>query len=621
MAKLDVGNFEYLQSYAMQMGYSKEAVIGREKEMIALDATMQREVMKSILLLAPPGSGKTAIVEQWAQDKLDKAHVMSIDLVAMGGQGESLFAERIKKLIQEVINITDHHTDLLEGKELVLFIDELHMLGMPKYAVGLEALKPAMARGEIKLIGATTDEEFTQWVLPNQALYQRFQALNVPEPSLELTKQIIRNMWKRALPKLDVNEHLVDLIVEYGKFFPADAQPRKSIKILDDMIGWHRAQHFEMNEKLLNDRVYAMSGANPKWSVDVDALINMIKTRVKGQDFALNALEGSLHVAVANLADESRPMGVFIFTGTTGTGKTEMAKAMAQGLFGREEAMIRFDMSEFQSKDSVDVFRFKASDAIRKTPYAVVLFDEIEKAHPGVLDLMLQITDDGRLSDRYGRQTTFKNAYIILTTNVGYQMYQEAFEQGEPLESLIPMIQTALIESKKFRPEMMGRIDAVVPFKPLSMDVRQEIATMRLKEIASKLGKRGILMKVHERAVVYITKENMREDTFAGGGRDINRKVKQTLAVTVARLINTEINVVECVVSIMGHMSAESKYTLKGDSEVVIESYITKLDNGDYERVTGDLDLRQDAFHPEAKREIILKSDYERDRARYIVQK
>lgn len=606
-----------LDMYAEEMGTDLSYdVIGRKNELKSLDANMQRPRMNSILLLAPAGAGKTAIVESWARHRVNEIQTFNVDLVSMGAQGENEFAARIKALVEEVIKLNEQ-----SSRQMCLFIDEVHMLGMPNYAVGLESLKPAMARGAIKLIGATTDEEYVQHIQGNQALDQRFQRFNISEPSNKIVFKILKDMWMKEIPNIKFNPDLANTIIEYGRFFPADSQPRKSIRMLDDMIGWHRSQGIPVNERLLDNRIYETAGVNPKWKVNIDSLMDAIKARVKGQPYAVQQIEGSLNIAVAGLSDPKRPMGTFMFTGTTGVGKTELAKAMAQGLFGSEDHLIRFDMSEFKTKESVDLFRYSLSDKINKKPYSVVLLDEIEKADPNVVDLLLQITDDGRLSNRFNRQVTFKNAYIILTTNVGHETYREAFEQGKSLTKLLNLVQSTL--EKKFRPEMLGRIDAIVPFNPLTKSVRAEIAKTRLTEFGQRLASEfNIQFRITDRVRNFIAHENVNRSTSSGGGRDLNRRIKKTLYVPVAELMNREPNVAELQLDVYGDMIIENKQRRISNAWLGVSEYFVHLEDGTYIKYEGSAKEKVEATSPDAVTSILTEEEYKRhkDRLRKLIE-
>lgn len=571
----------YLKRFTEEMGNSDTEVVGRENELIALDATMHREVMRNLLLLAPPGAGKTAIVEAWAHSRLSTTRTFSVDLVAMGGEGSEKFAEYIKKLVDEVIELSK-----VETKNIVLFIDEVHMLGMDAYAVGLEALKPAMARGSIKLIGATTDEEYTDYIESNQALYQRFQRLDVAPPTRDVVVLILENLWLKAIPNEPINKDVIDKIIDYGIYFPADAQPRKSIKLLDDMIGWHRSRGIPMTRKLLNERVQASSGVNPEMDININSVIKNMERRVKGQEHAIEALEGALQISVAGIGDKSRPQGSFIFTGSTGVGKTELAKAIAEGIFGSQDRMIRFDMSEFKTIESLETFRFRISDEISKFPFSIVLLDEIEKAHPNIYDLLLQITDDGRLTNRYGRQVTFKNAFIVMTTNIGSEMFDEINRQGVDVQEIVEQISNLIGNITK--PEFVGRIDAIVPFAPLKKEVRRQIAVKELTNLVQRVGEvTGVRTKVTERVSRYLTEEEVSRSTKAGGGRDIKRKIKNDFQKLLATEINRRPNLVYIRIGVLGQMAVDNKTMLRGDSQLAVIEYAELRADGEYDLYIG----------------------------------
>ncbi len=598
--------FEYLDRYATVMGNSEDfEAFDRDKELMALDANLEKALMNNIILTAPPGSGKSKTVEYWAWIHRNDVVTYEIDLTAMGESGENVFAKRLKGLMREI-------TELLEDdRDLCVFIDEFHIIGMEGYRSGLEALKPAMARGQIRLIGATTDEEYTKYLLANEAFSQRFTTLNLPVPTHDTVHKILVNVWKETLPKLEVNHHLIDKIIDYAdRFIPADAQPRKSLKLFDEMIGWHRSQGLKMNQDLLDDRLYATTGANAKWEVNMDDLMARLYDEVKGQDFALEALEDSLEVAVAGLNDPTRPVGSFIFVGSTGVGKTQTAKAMAKGLFGQESSMIRFDMSEYQTVDDVEKFRFQISEKIEKTPYTVVLFDEIEKAYSGVIDLLLQILDDGRLKNRYDREVTFRNAYIILTTNIGHAMFQEALEQGVDLTDSLSRVRSSLM--KTFRPEMLGRLDKIIPFVPLSLEVRKQIAFREIKNFVYQINDRNIRLNLRRNISVFVTEDNVNVDTRQGGARDLRGRIKETLFVPVAKLLNRNPNVISITLDVFGEMSAGNKTKLISEASISVLNYVEKINDNLYYYYSGSVDDGYDAFDIKAKGNRLVFDSFER---------
>lgn len=591
------------------MGAETNEVFGRERELVTLGANLRNPDMQGVMLIGPPGSGKTQIVEAYAVKRRDSVRTLNVDIAMMkSGGSDTTFEVNFKNLMNEITAISKDDTRE-DKRKVMIFIDEVHVLGMPDYIIGLEVLKPALSRGLVSMIGATTDEEYIEWIQPNQALTERFERLDMIPPNDDVVKKIVISRWKKGIPGVPVDEELIDELIWYtNKYMPSSAQPRKAIRVLSSMIGWHLETGIPFDHKLLISRIRSMTGANPEWNVDVDLLADRIKASVKGQDRAINLLRDSLSVAVANLNDESRPMGVFLYTGTTGTGKTMTAKMLSEGLFGHQDAMIRFDMSEYQTRESVDLFRERLSDRITKTPFAVVLFDEIEKAYSGVVDLLLQITDDGRLTDRYGRQVSFLNAYIIITTNVGHEVFQEAIENGLSVEAVKKTLEQTV--GQDFRPELLGRIDEIIPFNTLDYSVRREISRNALKKLVLRLRDRGIYLRTKDAVADYLALEGVSNDSTAGGGRDLNRRMKGTLLVLLADTITQIPNVVEILVDVYGDMAIRDKRRLVGTSELVIREYIVKLPTGDYSRVYGNKKEGTHAFSDMVQQEIIPKERY-----------
>lgn len=579
--------YSYLETYAHVMGNSEYDALDREETIDILDATIHRPRMKNICLVAEPGMGKTQVVDTWAKRRKNEITTYEIDVESLGGVDTYKFGERIKGLVSEI-----EHINTNEQKRVAMFVDEVHVLGRPEYSIALEALKPAMTNGKIIFIGATTDEEYIQYIDSNAALTDRFEKLNLPEVSRETILKILKTMWEKELPDEEVvDETLLNTIIDYGVYKPSQSQPRKAIKMLDDLIGWFRTKDVMLNEALLDQRIYSTTGINPKLKINLNNVEEKMRQRIKGQDFAIQVLINSLNIGVAGLQDPTRPMGSFIFMGPTGVGKTEIAKCMAEGLFGHEDNMVRFDMSEYQHGDSVEKFRDQLSDKVQKKPYNVYLFDEIEKAHRGIMDLFLQILDDGRLSNRYGRQVTFRRAYIIFTTNIGHKDFEEGRKTSQNLIENIPMASRILQRADAFRSELVNRIDAIIPFMHLSRDVRNSIASKRLEELKDTLKQRNIALNYSPKVVEYITREISDENTTSGGGRDINRKVFDNVTVLVAKLINnTDSNrLQELNIDVFGAMRIEHKQKLKSEAFLGISEYKIKTKEGFTEIYKGDL--------------------------------
>lgn len=567
-----------LKYYGSPMGKIGRKMIGREKVFDALSASMKRFEQFSTILLAEPGAGKTALAEEWAARHKDEYLVYNVDITAMGDEGPNRFASRIHALVDDVIAL-----DKQSKLPIVLFIDEVHMLGMHGYMTGLEALKPAMASGVIRLIGATTDEEYVKYIEGNSAFDRRFQRLDVPITTDDVVLHILESMHQRYLPDVPVENGLFQTIIEYGKFIPKQSQPLKSIDLLDAMFGWHRSAGLALDRKLLNQVIRQKTGANPDWQANIPKLITYLKARVLDQDMAIETLEGSLYAAVEHMNDGSRPMGNFLFAGPTGSGKTELVKALTLSLFGKESAMIRFDMSEYNTETSVDRFRETLADAIAKQPFSVVLFDEIEKAAEGIKMILLQITDDGRLTNRFGKQVTFLDAYIVMTSNAGAEVMKSVQQNGLSIKDFQVLLRRQL--GDKFPPEFLGRLDAIVPFQPLGETTYKKLAELRLRQLARKLAKRGILLKLGQQMITYLTGEHFSLDTDAGGGRALQARIKDEVIIPIAKVMNWYPTVKEIKLNVYGNMSQQNKQDTTGTAFIGVQYYVLAND----ERAEGRL--------------------------------
>lgn len=560
-----------LYQFGSKMGNVQRHVIGREAQIDAITATMMRAEQRSILLLGPAGIGKTATVEDWAFQMGDQFEVYNIDITAMGNEGPNMFASRIHLLVDDLnkLSKTINHP-------LVLFIDEVHMLGMPGYATGLEALKPAMARGLIQLIGSTTDEEYVQYIEPNSAFNRRFQRLDIPVPDNKTIVKILEDMHRKYVSEVPVQKGLYELIIKYGKYIPQQSQPSKSIDLFDAMIGWHNSKHVSFTRKLLNRVVYQKTGANPDWKVDVPKMMTYLRTHVLDQNMAMDALEGAIYTAIEHLNDESRPKGTFMMVGSTGVGKTETVRTLAKAIFGTEDAMIRFDMSEYQTKNSVDRFREMLADRIQKRPFAVVLFDEIEKASNGVRMLLLQITDDGRLSDRYGREVSFLDSYIFMTSNTASDIVRSVQNNGETINDFQQLLQSRLKDV--FPPELLGRLDAIIPFTPLSRETYYKLATLRCRQLATRLSQRGILLKLNEQILTYLVGEHFDVDSDAGGGRALQARIRDEVVVPIAKVMNAHPDLKVISLNVYGKMAQLDKKDIQGSASIGVMAF--RLDDG-----------------------------------------
>ncbi|HDJ2913344.1 TPA: ATP-dependent Clp protease ATP-binding subunit [Staphylococcus aureus] len=599
-----------LNIYGRKMGREvKYDALDRENVISIIDAAMVRPILKNICLIADPGMGKTHIVEYWAKLRSDTTKTYELDIGSMGSEGQNMFVKRLTDLVLEVEEINKLNEDTI-----VLFIDELHVLGRNEYSMALEILKPPMQKGIIRLIGATTKEEYTKYIEKNAALIDRFEMYELRPLSNEAIFKILENIWNKELPDYEpVNEHLLNKIIEYGKYKPSQSQPRKAIKMLDDLIGWYRAEDVVLNEALLDRRIYDTLGVDPKFRVDINQIEKTMRDRVFGQDLAITTLVDSLNVSVAGLNDPTRPES-YIFLGPTGVGKTEIAKAMGQGLFGDEVYLDRYDMSEYQTEADVEKFIYKVSDSVGKNAFGVRLFDEIEKAHRGVMDLFLQILDDGRLEDRYGRQVYFSNCYIIFTTNIGHEAFERARTTSTDMTNNVDLAQDMLQRADAFRPELVNRMNGVIPFNDLDRNTRDLIAQKRLEELKTKLKtEKNIDFDYDEMVIRFITREVSDEKTTAGGGRDINKKVVKHIAVPVSKLINRyKEKLVSIEICIMGKLRMGEKQNNVSEARIAIKRFEIKDEDGNTHIYSGDVSEEIEAIDDGANHEII-KKDVKKD--------
>lgn len=577
-----------------------DPVIGRNKEIQETAEILSRRTKNNPVLVGDAGVGKTAVVEGLAQAivngdvpaAIKDKEIISIDISALeaGTQYRGSFEENIQNLVNEV----------KEAGNIILFFDEIHQIlgagstGDGQGSKGLaDILKPALSRGEITVIGATTQDEYRNTILKNAALARRFNEVKVNAPSAEDTFKIlqgIRDLYEKhhnvILPD-DVLKAAVDFSVQY---IPQRSLPDKAIDLLDVTAAHLAAQHpvtdvnavereieeekakqeaavakedYEaaLNSKIrieklekeianhakdrkvtatVNDvaeSIERMTGipVSQMGATDIERLKDMgnrLQAKVIGQDKAVEAVARSIRRNRAGFDEGNRPIGSFLFVGPTGVGKTELAKQLALDLFGTKDAIIRLDMSEYSDRTAVskligttagyvgyDDNSNTLTERVRRNPYSIILLDEIEKADPQVITLLLQVLDDGRLTDGQGNTVNFKNTIIIATSNAGFGYESNSTEDADKPE---------LMDRLKpyFRPEFLNRFDAVIEFSHLDKEDLSKIVDLMLNEVNKTLSKKGIDLAVSEAAKAYMTEEGYDE---VMGARPLRRVVEQQI--------------------------------------------------------------------------------------------
>ncbi len=587
-----------------------DPIIGRENETERVIEILSRRQKNNPCLIGEPGVGKTAVVEGLARrmaegqvpENLRNRILVTLDIPAMlaGAKYRGEFEERLKSVMSEV----------RENPAIILFIDEVHTLvgaGAAEGAVdAANILKPALARGELQVIGATTVEEYRRHIEKDAALERRFRAVVVGEPSEEETVAILTGLRPsyEAHHRLRISEEAIRAAVTLSvRYMPEHCLPDKALDLLDEAAARRRiaslteppnlrgmearlsalarekeeairAQEFERAARLRDEEVPAEAAyreARERWSAETDvegksgisptvgagdiaaivtartgipvsrllegegerlqALEAVLGERVMGQEAAIGVLSRAIRRGRLGLGNPRRPIGSFIFAGGTGVGKTALARALSEALFGSDRSLIRLDMSEYMEKHSISRLvgsppgyvgheeGGQLTERVRRQPYAVVLFDEVEKAHPDVFDLLLQVLDDGCLTDAQGRRVDFRNTVIILTTNLGLgQTAHKPVGFGLADAGTEARILGALRES--FRPEFLGRVDEVVIFNPLREQTMRAIADRVLREIGERVGELGVKLSFAPAVIELVVQEAMAENA---GARPLQR--------------------------------------------------------------------------------------------------
>lgn len=577
-------NYPHLHKYSAPLKPMTRRLVGRDSLIRSIMAAFSRAELCNVILLAPAGCGKTALVQGTMERDVDRLY-LEVDLARMIADCQNdtnEMAAKLKMLFSETEQCVSN-----EGQEIVLFIDEFHQV-VQLSAAAVEALKPLLAdsgtRG-IRVIAATTLEEFNQFIAPNQPLVERLQRINVPEPDEDATVEILKNMAKTyGVDNLFFDDHVFHMIYEYtNRYIPANSQPRKSIKVLDAMVGWHRSENRKMDDRLLADVIQESEDVNVAFRVDASTIKKRLDERVLAQQYATSQIERRLQLCVADLNDKSKPMSTFLFTGSTGVGKSEMTKQLAEILFQDQRRLLRFDMTEYANDDSLERFRDLLTTRIWEHPYSIVLLDEIEKACAAVTRLLLQVLDDGRLTNRNNREVSFSNCYIVLTTNAGSEIYKTIAQYGESnsekdmaiiAKKYDKLIRRSLSETSgdnRFPPELIGRIDVMVPFQPLSRETMGNIVMMKLRKLKAQVKARhGVQLVIDKDVVRYLVEDNLSTDSDSGGARIVMSKLETEVTTNVARYINEHPFASRIAVKVDGDMAIDNKRQLESKASIKV---------------------------------------------------
>lgn len=533
-------------------------VYGREKEIAAVITSLRRRTKNNPILVGEAGVGKTAIVEGLTLAILKKAvpedlqglTVRSLELSSLMTDEDGGFIAKFKKIIEEMV--------ATHGENL-LFIDEFHtIVGAGSHeGQALDAgniIKPVLARGDIQLIGATTLDEFHDYVETDHALERRMQPIMIEEPSKVQAVNII-NQAKgiyESYHQIVISHKAVKQAVNLSVRYITDRfLPDKAFDLIDEAATIASAEkktvvtEYEIAQVLKNRTGIPMTTILKADKDRLEVLKEKLKRRVKGQDEAISAIVDAITIAQAGLQDENKPISSFLFLGPTGVGKTELSKAVAEALFDDENAMIRFDMSEYKQKE--DVLKFigdrstrtkgQLTESVKQKPYSVLLLDEIEKAHSEVMDIFLQVLDDGRLTDSTGRVISFKNTIVIMTTNIGSQKIINKAELKGNFKNLSDRERLQFEKSMEselqteFRPEFLNRIENKLIFNLLERDVIEEIALKELKDIAKRMAKQSLSLSYDPNLIAYLADVGT---DIKNGARPLRRLIKRQVLAPIS---------------------------------------------------------------------------------------
>lgn len=608
-----------------------DVLIGRESELRRISQILVRRLKNNPILTGEAGVGKTAIVEGLAQRiargevprQLADKHILSLDLALLlaGTTYRGQFEERAKRLIDEIV----------KADNIILFLDEIHTIvgaGAAEGSIDLgHILKPALSRGQLKMIGTTTNEEYRRHIEKDPALERRFQRVVVREPSVEETKEILRGLSPAYEKHHSVrfSPEAIDSAAELAKRYISDRfLPDKAIDLLDEAAAaiqlephqmeadnklqqlekqrrqanqehqkaaerfdYEKSAQWRVMEVRLLDEIAKLKSTVPSTSnratitkeqvakivslmtgiplntlskeerLRLGGLEKKLERYIVGQDEAIKAISSAIRRSFTGISNPKRPLGTFLFLGPTGVGKTELTKVLAREVYGHEDALIKIDMSEFMERHNTSRLvgappgyvgfeeAGKLTEQVRRRPYSVILLDEIEKAHPDTFNLLLQIMEDGQLTDAKGQTVSFRHSIVIMTSNIGLgelnrqQAIGYRFDDDLQLETLYEKMRHSVLGQLKdyFQPEFLNRLDEVIVFRPLDKTMIRQIVLLQLEELKGRLNEKGWDLSVDDSAVDFLADKGF-DPAF--GARPVRRAITQYLETPFSDTIVTQ---------------------------------------------------------------------------------
>ncbi|QIQ93130.1 AAA family ATPase [Streptococcus mutans] len=533
-------------------------VYGRDKEVQAVIISLLRRTKNNPILVGEAGVGKTAIVEgltlaisrNQVPELLKGLTVRSLELSSLMSEEDGGFIAKFKKIIEEMVSTRGHN---------LLFVDEFHTIvgagGQEGQALDAgNVIKPVLARGDIQLIGATTLDEFHDYIETDRALERRMQPIMVEEPTIKQAITII-DQAKGVYEKfhgIKVSSEAVRQAVRLSVRYITDRfLPDKAFDLIDEASTIASATgkdniSDEDIAQVLKDKTGIPVTTILKGDQDrLDGFKEKLMDRVKGQEDAIEAVVDAVTIAQAGLQDENKPISSFLFLGPTGVGKTELSKAVAEALFDDEDAMIRFDMSEFKKKEDVSKLignretrtKGQLTEGVKRKPYSVLLLDEVEKAHSEVMDLFLQVLDDGRLTDSSGRLISFKNVIVVMTTNIGAKKIINKWELKGNFKDLTDRDRQQFEKSmdselqNEFRPEFLNRIENKIIFNLLERNVIEEIAEKNLSKISDRMKRQNLTLSYESNLIKYLSDVGT---DVKNGARPLERLIKRKVLAPIS---------------------------------------------------------------------------------------